>query len=331
MLAAMPRRHALFPAIGGQTYGDCLDEVIAELAERQHGLVSRRQLLDAGLGKHAIDHRISRGRLHPVYRGVYAVGHTNVTPDGRRMAAVLAAGPGAVCSHRCAGAHWEIWRSEFIEVTLDRRRRQMHRVRVHVLPLPADEVTIERGVPVTIVPRTIFDMAAVLPLRHVERAMNEAELRKLFHPLSLPDLLERYPFRRGATVIRTILEAGLVLTRSDLEAAFVELVDEFGFQHPEYNAAMFVAGHWIECDCVWRAQRVIVELDGRAVHGTAIAFERDRARDRMLQAAGWRVIRVTARQLRGDRDRLAYELRAILSSSAGNAPSRRTSQVASLS
>src|SRR5438874_911801 len=169
----MPRSPAVKGAIGTQTCGNAIDLTVWRLAEVQHGVVSRDHLLRAGMTRDAIKHRRRRGRLQRLYRGVFAVGHTNLTADGWRMAAVLAAGPGAVLSHRGAGAHWQIWRSEFIEVTLVRRRRQFQGVRVHELPLPADEVTIERGVPVTTVPRTLFDLAAVLPRRHVERAINE--------------------------------------------------------------------------------------------------------------------------------------------------------------
>jgi very-short-patch-repair endonuclease len=132
-------------------------------------------------------------------------------------------------------------------------------------------------------------------------------------------------------VIKAILEDGVVVTRSELEAAFLELVRELGLAHPEVNADLFVAGRWMECDCVWRDRGVIVELDGRTVHATAAAFERDRRRDRGLTAHGWRVVRVTWRQLRTDPDALAYDLRAILSSGNGNAPSRSTFHVPSVS
>jgi hypothetical protein len=247
------------------------------------------------------------------------------------MAAVLAAGPGAVCSHRAGGAHWQIWRSEYIDVTLERRRRQLQGIRVHQLPLPPDEITLERGVPVTTVPRTLFDLASVLARRHVERAINEAEIRRLYDRLSLADLLERYPNRRGASTVREIVDDGVVVTHSDLEVAFLAFVEERVLPFPEVNPDLFVGGQWFRPDCLWRRERVIVELDGRAIHGTGAAFERDRIRDRRLQVGGWRVIRVTASQLRRDRDRLAYELRALLSSSPATAPSRRTSHVPSAS
>jgi very-short-patch-repair endonuclease len=181
-----------------------------------------------------------------------------------------------------------------------------------------------RGIPVTTVPRTLFDLASVLSRRHVERAINEAEVRRLFDSLSLHDMLDRHPHRRAATAIKAILEDGVVVTRSDLEAAFLAFVEETALPHPEVNTDLFVADRWFEPDCLWRNARVIVELDSRTVHGTAAAFESDRARDRILHACGWRTVRVTARQLRSDREALAYDLRAILSSASGSAPSRNT-------
>jgi hypothetical protein len=162
-----------------------------------------------------------------------------------------------------------------MEVTLDRRRHQFPRVRVHELVLPPDEVTTERGIPVTTVPRTLFDLASVLPRRQLERAMNEADVRGLVDAISLPDLLERYPHRRGAPMIRVILGDGVVLTRSELEARFLDFLRARRFPTPAMNAELFVAGRWIECDCVWKDRFVIVELDGLAVHGTAAAFDRD--------------------------------------------------------
>jgi hypothetical protein len=174
-----------------------------------------------------------------------------------------------------------------------------------------------RGIRVTTVPRTLFDLAAVLPAHQVERAINEAEFRRLTNPLSLGDLVDRYRRRRGVPMIRAILarvRAGAQITRSDLEARFLAFLDGVGLPRPETNAHLMVGGSWIECDCVWRDRRVIVELDGRATHDTAAAFERDRTRDRKLAARGWRHARITWRQLQDEPEALASDLRAILES-----------------
>jgi very-short-patch-repair endonuclease len=165
------------------------------------------------------------------------------------------------------------------------------------------------------VPRTLFDLASVLTPHQVERAVNETEVRRLVDPLSLADIVDRYPGHRGVATIRTILtrlSTGLTVTRSEFEARFLYFLEQAGLPRPEVNASLAVPGRWIECDCVWRHRRVVVELDGRSAHGTAAAFERDRARDRMLQARGWRLVRITWRQLHEERAAVASDLEAIL-------------------
>ncbi len=194
------------------------------------------------------------------------------------MTAVLAGGPCAVPSHRSAAGLWGIrsWRGD-TDVTLPSSRRQRPGITWHVTNLPDDETTSLDAIPVTTVPRTRLDLAAVLDQRGVERAINEAEVRRYTDPLSLPALLDRYPRRRGTAVIRAILDGadiGATLTRS--------------------------------------SSRLIAELDGRSVHGTAAAFERDRARDRSLNVAGWRVVRITWRQLTDEARELAQDLGVVV-------------------
>ena len=221
-----------------------------------------------------------------------------------------------------------------MEVTLERAWQSRSQIRGHQLTLPGDEVTVVRAIPVTTVPRTLFDLAAVVPRRLVERAINEADYHRHSDRLSLADIAARYPRRQGIVTIRAILadrSLGMNLTRSELEERFLLFREKYGLPRPETNISLRIAGVWIECDCLWRDRRVIVELDGRAVHSTAAAFERDRARDRMLHARGWRVVRVTWRQLHDEPEAVAYDLRALLSSGAGTAPSRRTFQVPSAS
>src|SRR4051794_5941238 len=153
------------------------DRAIAAVAERQYGVVSRRQLADLGLGRGALDHRLRLGRLHPLYRGVYAVGQRRLRREARWMAAVLAGGAGAVLSHRPAGALWQIcWERGVCEVTVPGHVRSRPGLRVPQAALPPDETTIHAGIPVTTVPRTLFDLAAVLPERQLEWALNEAEV-----------------------------------------------------------------------------------------------------------------------------------------------------------
>jgi len=168
---------------------------------------------------------------------------------------------------------------------------------------------------VTTVPRTLLDLAAVLDRRGTERALNEAEVRGYRDRLSLPALLARYPRRRGGATIRALLRAGEIgatLTKSELEERLLRFLERGGLPRPCLNVPIFVGDRFVEADCVWRRQRLVVELDRREAHDTAAAFERDRARDRALLTGGWRVVRITWRQLHSHREALADDLRSLL-------------------
>ena len=233
------------------------------------------------------------------------------------MAAVLRAGPGAVLSHRAAASLWGIRRSapRQAEVIVPHERRSSPGVKARLTQLPTDEVTAVDGIPVTTVPRTLLDLAAVLRPDQLEAAINEAETLRLTDPMSLADLAVRYPGRKGIGALRSILDEGRVgatLLRSELEERFLALVDRFGLPRPRTNEHLEAGGRTFECDCVWHAERLIVELDGRRTHDTGRKFEADRARDRALQAAGWRVVRITWWQLERDASAVARDLRLML-------------------
>jgi very-short-patch-repair endonuclease len=292
------------------------DRGIAGLAERQHGVVARWQLLALGLGREQIAGRITRGSLHRLHVGVYAVGYRVVSRKGRWMAAVLVGGDDTVLSHRSAAALWGIatFRGA-VEITSPRDTRSRKELRRHVARLPVDEITVRDGIPVTSVHRTLFDFAGISSVDRLEAAMREAEYRRLWDRLSLPALLARHPGHRGNAKLRICLDrlggtAGF--TRSDLEELFLAALDRFGLPRPHLNARLQVGSEWIEVDCLWREERLIVELDGRAAHETRSAFEIDRDRDRRLQAKGWRVVRVTWRQLHDEPERIAADLRSLL-------------------
>ncbi len=227
------------------------------------------------------------------------------------MAAVLACGPDAVLSHRAAAALWLLRPSKQLELTVPAARRRPS-ITLHRMAVADDEVTEIRRIPVTTVPRTLFDLAAVLPAHQLERAINEAEIQRLADSLSLPALLARYPGRRGVRTLRAILGEGTRRTRSELEARFLAFLRRAGLPLPEANAHLLVDGAWVECDCVWRDRRLVVELDGHATHGTTAAFERDRDRARSLHVHGWRTVRVTWRQLSDEPEAPAVDLRALL-------------------
>jgi very-short-patch-repair endonuclease len=280
------------------------------LAARQHGVVARWQLLALGLGRRAIDHRVERGRLHVVHRGVYAVGHRAITQHGRWMAAVLAAGPGAVLSHRSAAALWGIRPSSRtrIDVTVPRTLHATKALHPHCAVLAPDETTTEHGIPMTTPARTLLDLAGVVDTRALERALNEAEVLRLSSPTPIETLLDRHPAKRGAANLRALLLTSRSSTRSELEARFLTLVDTHDLPRPQTNTII----EGMEVDAAWRRQRLIVELDGYAFHRTRHAFERDRARDRRLAAKGWRVLRVTWRDVEHRKEELAADLRALL-------------------
>jgi hypothetical protein len=187
------------------------------------------------------------------------------------------------------------------------------RARFHRSSLPDDEITIKDGIPVTTAPRTLFDLAAVVSQGQLARAVNEAEIRRLWDPLSLPNLLERHRRRPGAAAIRALVATpGLRVTRSELEDRFLAFLARLGLPLPATNVSMRVGGGWIEADCVWHEERLIAELDGLTTHRTRAAFETDRTHDRTLTAAGWRVIRITWRQLHDDPEGLGRDLRVFL-------------------
>jgi hypothetical protein len=297
-----------------------LDRAIFELARRQHGVFGRCPLVELGLSAEAIDHRVRTGRLQLVNRGVYGLGPLQ-SKLAHWMAAVLAAGPGAVLSHRSAAELWGLIGgfTAPIQLTASSGRRQREGVRFHRPQCPDDERTTVQGIPVTTVPRTILDCAAGMPERRVERLINEADVLRLHDRLSLPDLLHRYPRRPGSRTLWEALQkrnAGSTRTRTEIEELLIELVDELGVRRPETNVVLEVDGETFEVDALWRAERIAVELDSRQFHHTPLAFERDRRRDRKLIAANWRPVRITWRQITQERAALGRDLMTTLARAA---------------
>jgi very-short-patch-repair endonuclease len=290
---------------------------MAELARRQHGMVARWQLLGLGFSRRAVAGRLAHDQLHEVFLGVYVVGARRISRRGRWMAAVLAAGEGAALSHRSAGRLWRILPSaaEWVDLTCEPGRVVRRKgIVAHESPLADDEWLVKDGIPVTSPFRTVFDLAAVLDARGLERAFHEAEVRELRDRVSLPMLLERYPGRRGARNLRSLLEFSepVGFTRNDFEEALVALVDAHGLPRPRMNADLSLRGRFFEIDALWERERVAVELDSRSVHGTRKRFESDRQRDRILVAEGWQTMRVTWRQLQEEPEAIVGDLRLAL-------------------
>jgi very-short-patch-repair endonuclease len=196
------------------------------------------------------------------------------------------------------------------EVTVARRRR-LTSVTTHRIALAEDEITINDGIPVTTPARTLVDLAEQLTPQRLERAVHEAEYRRLTSPLSVDALLTRHPKRRGTAALRTILnrnDLGRTRTKTELEIAFLAFLDAHHIERPKVNEPI---GPYT-VDALWPEQRLIAELDSRQAHHTTRAFEDDRARDRALLTTGYRVLRITWRHLHEDDATIAAQLRALL-------------------
>ena len=288
------------------------DRRVAYLATRQHGLISSEELLALGLGYDGIEDWVRRGRLHRLYRGVYAVGHAALSREARWLAAVLALGPGAVLSHRSAASLSELRASAatFIDVCVPnangRRRRDGIRVHRSTTLRPGD-VTRRRGIPVTTVARTLVDLAEVVPRRSLERAADQAEITRRFDLVALRSIIAAQPRRTGCARVATLLHEhaiGSDLTRSELEARMLAICARAGIARPAVNVR--VAG--LEVDFFWADQRLVAEADSRRYHETRAAFERDRQRDAILLAEGVRVVRFTERRILAEPDEVAATL-----------------------
>jgi very-short-patch-repair endonuclease len=290
---------------------DPVERRLATLARRQHGVVSRDQLIDAGVGATTIGDWAKRGRLHRLHRGVYAVGHLALSRNGRFMAAVLAAGQGAALSHFSAAVLWGILehRGQMVHVTAEGRRR-IGGVVVHESPLEGERLR-RQGIVVTTPARTLVDLADVAKKRRtLERAFDEAEYLRLDWHGATPK-----HGRPGAGLLASVLAVhrpGTTRTRSELEERFLAFCDSHSLRRPEVNSS--IEGYL--CDFVWREERLVVETDGRAAHGTWRAKERDAARDAALLVEGWRVMRVTWERLFGEEAALARQLGKLLATPA---------------
>ena len=285
-----------------------VNDRIAELAGRQYGVVSRTQMGKLGVGRGAIDWRVRTGRLIRVQTGVYAVGHTALTREGRWLAAVLACGDGALLSHRCAGALWDLARYDGrrIDVTVPPRNRHRGNETI-VVHRGAREPATHRGIPTTTPMQTLTDLSYTLPQRAVERALEQAEKLRLLDTTKTTGRLRKI-----------IMAHDFAPTRSELEVAFLRLCRRHGLPPPQVNARV----HDVEVDFWWPEQRLVVETDSRLHHGTRAAFERDRAKDARLTSLGCRVVRFTFRQVAGGE--IAAVLSRCLATPAGSAPAPRS-------
>lgn len=262
------------------------DQAVAQIAARQHGVVAFQQLIAAGLDPSGIWRRVGAGRLHRIHRGVYAVGHRNLSHQGWWMAAVLACGEGALLSHRSAAMNWGLIRpcTGTVDVTVPTSAGRGRRkgIRIHrSTSLTREEATIRQRIPTTTPARTVLDLRRVLDREELQAAIAQAEIARL--PIGrLPNFLHEP-------------------TRSKLERRFLRLCRRYGLPQPEVNVKV---GPY-EVDFLWRDHRLIVETDGWETDRTRAAFELDRLRDAELKARGYEVVRFTYWRVVDDPDEVA--------------------------
>lgn len=293
------------------------DRRLAALANRQYGVVGRWQLVELGFGDEAIRVRLAAGRLHPLHREAYAVGHRVVPKRGKWLAAVLAMGPDAFLSHRSAAALWGLVGDRTkVDVNAPRGRQirtgRATGIKVHRCKYHPDEVTSHDGIAVSTVARTLFDLADRSAPHELKSAWDEASRLRLLRVPEVATVYERGVGRRRARKsIKPFLAAEqrhIEDTASPLEDRFAAFVIAHRLPPPQTN--VLVDGD--EVDALWPAARLIVELDSWEFHGHRAAFEKDRDRDTDHLLAGYRTVRVTHRRLTNEPERLAAQIRSLL-------------------
>jgi very-short-patch-repair endonuclease len=261
-----------------------VEVVLERLASRQHGLVTRAQLLRAGVTTDQIQHRLDRGALLRVHRGVYRVGHRAPSVEARYLAAVLACGAEARLSGRAAAHLLGLVKGPVPppEVTTPLKRRVEGVTVRRGRRIDRADRTIHRGIPVTAVPRTLVDLAADLPLDALARACHEAGVRYRTTPAQVAAVMARRPRTPGAAKLRRVIEGDAHVTLSALERRFLQLIREQGLPLPQTNRP--AGAHHV--DCRWPERRLIVELDSYRFHHSRHAWEQDRRRERDARARG---------------------------------------------
>ncbi len=278
------------------------DKPLAGEATGQGGLVSLDQLRDLGVSRRAAAYRAEEGRLHRVHRGVYAVGHRSIGRTGLLRAAVLACGEGAVVSHGTAAALWGIrdfWPRLIDLIVPGQTGRKIDDVRAHRCRYPTPEEIMSRaGVPCTTPARTLVDVAGIYRRPLLQQAVEQTVVRKLLDFPALDLAMDMARGRCGVATLRAIADKWRMPdgnapdVRSMFEARILPALLAIGFDPPICNRTLRIGEHRLRPDFYWEKQRLIVETDGEATHGTPVAFRHDRWRDQVLMAAGYRATRV---------------------------------------
>jgi very-short-patch-repair endonuclease len=291
------------------------DRVAGGLADRQHGVVSREQLLAAGVGRGAIVRALDAGRLRPVFRGVYAVGHVALRREGWWMAALLACGEGAALSHRTAATVWGLMTGPTlpIDVTTSAAKGRKHaRITIHRTLLAPLDALLRDNLRLTTPSRTIVDLAAALEGRALRDVVERAQDLRRFDPDDIHAILAHAPRRPGTRRLHdliALLAPDEDNARSHLERLFLALARKAGLPKPVPNHE--IAGR--RRDFAWPSHRLVVETDGYRYHSSREAKRRDNRRDRQLTALGWRPVRFTYEEVAFEPSAVAGELAGLLS------------------
>jgi very-short-patch-repair endonuclease len=290
--------------------GRTVEYELDRIATSAHGVVTRIQLLDAGLTESQVDRRLRAGGLLPIHPGVYRVGHRAPSVEATYLAAVLAAGDGAVLSGLAAAHLHGLVKGAIppAEVTA-RTERRIEGVRTHRCRLlDAQQAAAVRGIPVTTVPRTLVDISSVLSLDALGRACHEAGVRHRTTPAQVEAVLALRPNARGAKQLRRIINGDVHVTLSVLERRFLELLSRAGLPLPVTNRP--AGGRRV--DCRWPEYRLTVELDGYRFHNSRYSWEQDRRREREARARGDEFRRYTYADVTEDPRFMLAELRRLL-------------------
>jgi very-short-patch-repair endonuclease len=297
---------------------DDLDRRMATIADRQQGVLRRRDLVDLGLSRTQIADRIAKRRLRPMYRGVYALGHRQLRREGFWLAAVWACGEGAVLSHWDAaalhdllpprGARIHVIRPSNAGRSPDSARIALHRVGTFQ---PWEGRLID-GIPATTVARTLLDLAPKLRPRALEDLIARADRLRTIDLRAVHHSLQAHPRQPGAPRLRSVVDAlshrAAADLRSPLETKLLQLCDDHNLPTPRANATI----QGLLVDFHWPGTNLIVETDGYAYHSTPSSFERDRERDQQLTLAGYTVVRFTYNQVTRTPEAVADRLRRLL-------------------
>lgn len=297
---------------------------IAQIAARQHGVVSRGQLRGTGLTEGAIKQGVVAGRLYPLFRSTFAVGHPRRDRHHRLVAAVLACGEGAVISHGTAAALlglWSFWPAEIEVIAPLETGRKIRGIRRRFVPAPhPDQITSKAEIPCTRPSRTIIDVAGLAGQKLLADTIEQAAVLEVLNVREIDGILLESR-RRGEKKLNRALEpwrryTPRVRLRSRMEAKMLPLLTHHNLPIPETNVKLTIEQEVFEVDFFWRDHLVVVETDGGRYHDNPMAQARDGHRNRVLARAGYRVPRIGWDELWDEPDRAIAEIQRYLVSPA---------------